>query len=152
MFIRNATIGDYEEIVEMYYELMKVCFPHRKLGAKIFFYEKIRNWFYNKNNELRVVQKDDEIIGFSMCYVDNIEMITEDVLNADMVYIKPKYRKTRAAYLIWDTLVNRAKELGIGMTTLATPEASKVTLKRYNTKIAFIMIEAAKEDIKQYKE
>lgn len=151
MKIRFAHIGDYEEITRMYYELMKVCFPHRKLGPMIFFYDQVKNWFWDRK-DIRVVEKDGKLIAFSLAYVDNINHTTEDVYNADIVYIDPEYRSSRCGYIIWDTLVLAAKEKGIGMTTLATPEASKITLKRYNSKLTFVSIEAAAEDIQKYKE
>lgn len=138
MTLRRADYDDYESIVEMYIDLIKTVYPERKLAPKMFFYAQVYRW-YEEKLHLRVVEKDNEIIAFSLCTFDNVNGVTETFYHADIAYVKPEYQKSRAAYLMYMDICQWAVENDYGLQTAAIPEtgADKIISKRFNSKLRF---------------
>lgn len=110
-------MNDFEEVVNMYYEFIKEVFgAKRKVSPKYFFYKEVMHWVNNKRDILLVV-KGEDICGFSMCYLDSFNNLTEPVYNAECAYVKPEYRKTRAAYILFKNGYNYAKEKNLNLVT-----------------------------------
>jgi len=111
MTIRKATTADYIEIVEMYKQLIQTVYHNMKIKDDIYFYGTVIEW-YKANRDIVVAEKDGVITGFTLAYVEDIAVI-EPYYYGDIAYIKPEFRKTRAAYLLYNNVVNYGKELGL---------------------------------------
>ena len=110
MKLSNFILPDYEEVVNMYYEFTKEVYPTRKTGERYFFYKEVMYWISNRKNVV-IVRKDDIIVGFSMSYIDSGCGLTNETYNGEIAYIKPEYRMTRAAYMLYSNIFERSKEL-----------------------------------------
>ena len=112
MTIRKFEIGDFEEVVSMYEALAKEIYPNRSHGAKYFFYRAVIDWV-SSNKDIVVAEKDGELVGFTLAYLDHCGGITEPVYNGEIAYVKPNARKTRAAYMLYHNVSNFANEQGL---------------------------------------
>lgn len=112
MIIRKFELDDFEEVVGMYQALTAEIYCDRKQGAKYFFYRTVVDWVANGRNII-IADKDGEVVGFTMGYIDPCGGVTETVYNGELAYVKPKYRKTRAAYMLYHNVSNFAKEQGL---------------------------------------
>jgi GNAT superfamily N-acetyltransferase len=109
--LKKFELSDYEELVDMFYEFTKECYPERKIGLKYRFYERVNQWIDNKY-DIILGAKDDKIVGFSMAYIDN-SGLTENVYVGEIAYVKPEFRKGRITYMLYSNVVQYAKELGL---------------------------------------
>lgn len=117
MKLREFNLGDYEEVVNMYYEFtIEVFGDKRKISPKYFFYKSVIEWI-NSNKHIIVVCKDNEICGFSMSYIDECNGLTEPVYNCETCYIKQEFRNTRAAYLLYNNGYSVANDLRLNLLT-----------------------------------
>ena len=109
MILNKFELNDYEEVVDMFYMFMKDVMSNRKLNPKYFYYKEVMEWIRN-GNHIVVAKKDGITTGFSMCRVDNLNHLTEDIYVCDYCYVKEEYRKTRTAYLLYHNSYSFAKE------------------------------------------
>ena len=109
--LRQATLNDFEELVGMYKELIKIVYHNCKLSDDIFFYGAVIEWFRQKK-DIIVAEVDGEVAGFTLAYVENLQII-EPYYFGDIAYVKPKFRKTRVAYLLYNNVVTYGRELGL---------------------------------------
>lgn len=112
MIIRPFFLSDYENVVDMYYDFVKEVFSNRKIGDKYFFSKAVMNWI-NTGKHIMVVEKDNSIIGFSMAYVDEYGGLTEPFYNGEIAYVKPEFRHSKAVYLLYNNVVEVAKEMNL---------------------------------------
>lgn len=116
MELRAFKLDDYEEVVDMLYSFMIEVFSEdRKISPKYFYYRQIQSWINQKKHIVLAVNKDNTIVGFSCCYIDEFDYLTESVYNCEYAYVKPEYRKTRAAYMLYKNGSSTAKELGLNL-------------------------------------
>lgn len=111
MILRPATLSDFQELVMMYKDLIKTIYHNMKLSDDIFFYGTVIEWFKQKK-DIIVAEKDGIIAGFSLAYIENL-LIIEPYYFGDLAYVKPEFRKTKCAYLLYNNVVNYGKELGL---------------------------------------
>ena len=112
MKIRIATIDDYNEIVPMYKELLKIIYSDMKLGKDIFIHGAVQHWF-RSNYDVILCEKDDgTITGFSMAYVQDVGII-EPYYLGDIAYVKPEYRKGRSAHLLYTNVIKYGDNQGL---------------------------------------
>ena len=105
MRLRPATLADHEELVEMFSDLIGTVYKGFRLGQKFFFHRTVIAWF-EKNNNVVICEKDDgTIVGISMGYVDDIGFI-EPYYKGEIAYVKPEYRKTRCAFMLYNNVVD----------------------------------------------
>lgn len=111
--LRTAKLADYEELVAMYKELLKVVYHGMQPGEDIFIYGAVQNW-YQRNSDIVIAYKeeDDTITGFSCSYVEDIGVV-QPYYYGDLLYIKPEFRKGKSAYLLYNNVVNYAKKRGL---------------------------------------
>ena len=142
MKIRKFSIKDYEEVVNMHYEFCKEVYPNRAIGAKYAFYLLIDKWI-TSNCDIVVAYNKDEICGFSMCFVNNMDGLTEPVYQAEIAYIKPQHRKGRAAYLLYNNAYQYAKEQELKIVTLSRTinKVDEMVNKHFNLNKTYIMYE-----------
>lgn len=108
-------LDDYEEVVGMYYCLVKELFgDKREISPKYFFYKQVQNWI-NSGNDIVVSYSDNCVTGFSMCFKEEFFGLTEPYYNCEYCYVKPEYRKTRAAYILYNNAYEYSKELGMNI-------------------------------------
>ena len=101
--LRQATLNDFEELVSMYKELIKIVYHNCKLSDDIFFYGAVIEWFRQKK-DIIVAEVDGKVAGFTLAYVENLQII-EPYYFGDIAYVKPEFRNTRAAYLLYNNVV-----------------------------------------------
>ncbi|WP_373069808.1 N-acetyltransferase family protein [Sulfurimonas sp.] len=111
MNIRQATTADFTELVEMFKDLIKTVYHSNQLKDDIFFHGAVMDWF-RSGKDIVIAEKDDEIAGFTLAYIQDLGYINP-YYYGDIAYIKPHFRKTRAAYLLYNNVVNYAKQLGL---------------------------------------
>ena len=142
IILRKFTLKDYEELVDMYYSFCIEIYSDRKIGYKYSFYKAVDSWIQKKNDIILAVD-GDAIVGFSMCYVDNMDGLTEPVYNADMAYVKEEYRKSRAGYLLFKNGYDYANDIGLKLVSLGRVEngVDKMIEKHFDLKKKYIMFE-----------
>jgi len=111
MTLRKATLEDFTELVLMYKDLIKTVYHNMKLSDDIFFYGAVIEWF-KLNKDIIIAEHEGNIAGFTLAYVENLQIV-EPYYFGDIAYVKPEYRKTRCAYLLYNNVVNFGKELGL---------------------------------------
>lgn len=130
MVIREYKPSDFEEVVQMYYNMCIEAYPHRQFKEKQYFYNNVMRWL-SYNYDIMIVEKNNDIVGFSLCYYDSLGGIVEDFYNMECVYIKEQYRKSRALYLIVMTAINYCDKMGLILSGNASDvtESSKISSK-----------------------
>jgi len=131
---------DIPVLVDMYQDLLTHAYPDRELASKLTLYKIVLSWF-NDDDRIRVVIKDNMIVGFSLARFENAGGATEMVINADITYIYAPFRKTKAAFLLYNDLVDYAKRCNLIIMSTSTPESAPIVEKRWNTKTTFHHIE-----------
>ena len=128
--IRAFKDTDFEEVVDMYYKLVHDVYPHRTFKAKAYFYKNVLNWI-EWNYDIIITEDNGVVSGFAMCYVDSMGGICEDYYEGECIYVKPKYRKGRSAYLMYHTNMNYAEKMGYILSTSASDvtESSHISAK-----------------------
>ena len=128
--IRRYEDKDFEEVVQMYSDLIHTLYPNHTIKPIQYFYSNVLNWI-NWNYDIIITYNEEAITGFSMCYVDSMGGIVEDYYQGEIIYIKPEYRKSRSAYLIYYTNMNYADSQGMILATNAadTTESSHISAK-----------------------
>ena len=142
MTLHNMLLPDYEEVVDMYYDFTKEVYPERTVGERYFFYKEVESWINNRRDVV-IVKKDDTIVGFSLSYVDQNSGLTSPIYNGVIAYVKPEYRKTRAAYLLYKNVSERANDLELTLMAngLVTNGVSNMVKKHFDCKEMFINFE-----------
>ena len=142
MTLRKMELDDYEDVVDMYYNFTKEVYLDRKIGKRYFFYKEVMSWI-NNSRDVILVEKDDIIVGFSLSYIDLNGGMTEKIYNGVIAYVKPEYRKTRAAYLLYKNVSDYAKEqeLTLMANGLATNGVSDMIKKHFDCKEMFVNFE-----------
>jgi L-amino acid N-acyltransferase YncA len=151
MKLRKAEYGDYEAIVDMYVDLIDNVYPERRKAPKMKFYSQVLQWFTDKEH-IRVVEKDGEVIAFALCIFDNARGVTETVYHAEIAYVKPKFQKSKAVYLLYNDIVNWAIENDFVLQTSSIPEngVAKIIEKRFNSQLRFQTYSQRPEVVKQW--
>jgi hypothetical protein len=112
MRIRVATLDDFEDVTKMYKELIKTVYKGFEIKEDIFFYATVTGW-YDRQYSIMVSEKDDgTLTGFSMCHIEDIKFI-EPYIKGELAYVKPEYRKGRSAYLLYNNIVELAKNMNL---------------------------------------
>ena len=140
--LRRMLLPDFEEVVDMYYNFTSDVYPERSIGERYFFYKEVMSWINNKRDVI-IVEKDGTIVGFSLSYVDYNNGLTNPFYNGVIAYVKPEYRKTRAAYLLYKNMSDYAHENGLTVTAngLVTNGVSKMIGKHFECKEMFVNFE-----------
>ena len=142
MTLHKFTFDDYEDVVDMYYNFTKDVYPDRKIGYRYFFYKEVMKWV-NLSNHIIVAKKGDIAVGFSLSYVDENAGLTNTIYNGVIAYVKPEYRKTKAAYMLYKNVSSKAKEIGLTLMAngLVTNGVSDMIEKHFDCKRMFINYE-----------
>lgn len=97
----------YEDLVSMFQDFTTEIYgSNRRIGSKYFFYKAVNKWIEDKKDIILCINSNYDIIGFTVSYIDNNGGLTEEVYFGDICYVKPKYRKTRASYLLYKNVVS----------------------------------------------
>ena len=142
MTLSRMMLPDFEEVVDMYYNFTKEVYPERTVGERYFFYKEVMSWINNRRDVI-LVKKDATIVGFSMAYVDDNSGLTNPVYNGVIAYVKPDYRKTRAAYMLYKNVSDFADEQGLTLMAngLVTNGVSEMIGKHFDCKEMFMNFE-----------
>lgn len=146
MKLREFTLNDYEELVDMFYNLNTEFYgSFRAIGAKYYYYKAVMRWIAN-NKHIVICEHNEEIVGFTLSYIDEYDGLTEKVYNGEIAYIKPKYRNTRAAYLLYNNVASVAKELNLNLSSNSRVEngVDKMIEKHFTTNKVFSNYERIK--------
>jgi len=119
MKIRVATLDDYEELVDMYENMIREVYRGLKIREKIFFYGTVSKWF-ESGCSIVISEKDDKTItGFTLVKVEDI-MIVEAYLKAELMFVKPEYRGGRSAHLLVNNILKLGKESNLPIIAAAS--------------------------------
>lgn len=138
--IIKAPLSAYEEIVDMYVDLIDITYPKRVKKEKFFYYRNVYNWFVG-NSDIYVTVKDRVITGFLLMTIDDVDGVTEKVLNAEIVYVKPEYRNGKSSYLLYNKVIELATINGMATTTTANDTSADILKDRFNTEVLFHKVE-----------
>ena len=130
MVIREYKPTDFEEVVDMYYNMCLEVYPHRQFKSKQYFYRNVIRWL-DFNYDIMVTELDGIITGFILCYVDSMGGIVDDYYQIECVYVKKKFRKGRSLFLMVNTAIEYANQKGYILSGKASEitESSKISSK-----------------------
>ena len=130
MVIRTYKPTDFKEVVNMYYELTKEVYSHRKIAHIDNFYKAVNEWI-DCNYDIIIIEKDGIVAGFGVAYIDSMGGLLENYYLLDNVYIKPEYRKTRSLYFIVQYCLHYAQSQGYVLAGNASDitESSRISAK-----------------------
>lgn len=140
MQLRQFNLNDFEEVVNMYYCFISEVFGrNRKISPKYFYYKKIMQDINDGKHIVLAMNNIGVIVGFSICYKDVFDNLTEPVYNCETCYVKPEYRNTRASYLLFNNGSQVAKDLGLNLITNGRIEngTSKMIEKHFSLNAEF---------------
>lgn len=140
--LRKFSLGDYEDVVDMFYEFCKEVYNNRKIGYKYAYYMIISDWIKNKC-DIIVAEDEGKIIGFTMSRIDNMNGLTEPIYNGEYAFVYKEYRKTRAAYLLYKNVVDYAKQIGLKLVSNGRVEngVSDMIQKHFGVEPQYIIFE-----------
>jgi phage regulator Rha-like protein len=147
MEIRRFTLDDYEDVVGMHYDFIKEVFSDRVISPKYFFYKEVGSWI-NDSKNIIVAYKGKTIVGYTLAYVDQFNGLTSPVYNAEIAYIKPEYRNSKAAYLLFKNTSDYAKEQNMTLITNGRIEngTASIMKKHFNLKEKLISFEGVENE------
>ena len=143
MRLRKFTIKDYEVLVDMFYNFTCEIYSNRAIGTKYAFYKLVDSWIEKKHDIVFAVNNSEDIVGFTVAYIDHNNGITEPVYLGDIAYVKPEYRKTRASYMLYKNVYEYSKELNMKIVSNSRIEngIDKMVQKHFNAIPKYIMME-----------
>ena len=147
MTLDKFTLDDYEEVVDMFYELNKEFYRDiRTISPKYFYHKAVISWIADKKHIILCRDKNGITVGFTMSYIDEVCGLTETIYNGELAYVKPKYRNTRAAYLLYNNVSSVAKELKLNLSSNSRVEngVDKMIEKHFTTNKIFSNYERIK--------
>lgn len=139
---RFARYDDYIDVVDMYYKLIKSVYHDRKIAPMMYFFKQVYDWFHSKNCHIRVYERNDEVIAFSLACLESVNGLTETVYNAEITWIEPEHRKSGVAYSMYNDVYNYGVENGYKLTTSVIPEAESNISKRWDSKKIFTIYQS----------
>jgi hypothetical protein len=113
--IEGFSLKYYEQLVDMFYAFTIECNPTRYIGLRYRFHQTVMEWI-DKEHDIVLVMKDDTVVGFSLCFLDN-RGLTEPVYIAELCYVVPDHRNSKASYLLYNNVVKLAQENNITIET-----------------------------------
>lgn len=118
MTTRRAVIEEYEQVVDMFVTLINDVYPQRIKRERIFFYKSVLNWVNSGCDIMVAVADGGELAGFSLCYIKD-EGIYDPYYYGDIAYVKPSFRNSKAAYLLYKSGSDMAQELHLPLVAKA---------------------------------
>lgn len=112
MIIREMQPQDFDTVVDMYEAMCKEVYPHRTFNSREAFENNVAFWV-KLNFDILVTVHKDEVVGFMMCFYDDMGGIVEPFYKFECAYIKPEYRNSRAVILMRNTMLSYADREGI---------------------------------------
>lgn len=109
MKLRLAEPKDYLELVDMYKKLIIITYDQFKIMEDIYFHGTVQSWFSDKKDIVIAEADNGEIAGFSLSYIEDLAVV-EKYYHGDLMYIHKKYRKGRAAYLLYHNMLKYAED------------------------------------------
>lgn len=148
MILSKFTLDDYEDVVDMFYMFINDVFNNRKINAKYFFYKEVEYWIKNGYHIILAKNRDGINVGFTMCRIDNLSNLTEDVYVCDYCYVKEDYRNTRASYMLYKNGYNYAIEnnLQLVVSGRINNGVSNMIEKHFNLKEKFKLYEGVNNE------
>lgn len=122
MKLRSCLIHEQITVAAMYREMIKEVYPTRKIGDPEAFAAKALEWFTDPQMEIYVTDTDGVISGFSASCVDRCEGLTSPIYNVMAVYVKPKFRNSKSAYMLYNMASMRAFYLKLPLYGIAFGE------------------------------
>lgn len=110
--IRPAEVKDYEELVAMYIDLIETIYSGFEIKESAYFHRVVIRWYEQQKDIVICETEDGEIAGFTLGYIEDIGIV-EPYYNGDIAYVKPKFRKTKVAYMLYHNVVKWAKSRGL---------------------------------------
>ena len=112
MKLRPGKLADYNEIVDMFKDLIVTVYDGFEIGEDIFFHGTVQGWYKDNKDIVVCVNDSGEITGFSLGYVEDIGIV-KPYYFGDVAYVKPKFRKGRSSYLLYNNVVEYSENLGL---------------------------------------
>jgi len=102
--IRTYEYTDFDEVVEMYQDLIKTCYPSHKSGTVSHFKRVVLSWLDN-GYDIFIAEEKGIIKGFSVSFVEPKSVI-EAYYRVSLIYVKKKFRMTKISYLLYANVLN----------------------------------------------
>ena len=150
MSIRQIDINTSEDVIKeitlMYMSLIKIVYPDRIHSAETVYKGIVLRWLVQQQR-VSIIEKENEIIGFSVIGWHNVGGATDWYLDAEISFVKEEYRKSRAAYIMYKDGIDYAISEGLGIMSTSNPDSSPIIQKRYNSKHLFNHFEISTQSI-----
>lgn len=99
----------------MYKDLINICYPFSKKGTDSDFRGVVTDW-QNHNKQIFIVEREGKILGFSLSYIVSCAVLAP-YYRAELIYIKPEHRHTKASFLLYANLLQIANSLKLDIHT-----------------------------------
>ncbi|MDR1976520.1 MAG: GNAT family N-acetyltransferase [Campylobacteraceae bacterium] len=109
--------GVYNEVAVMFRDLIKEILPTIASDSGADYGSEVTDWYEKSKDIYLVIADNEDIAGFYMGAV--YKGFCKPHYVAEHCYVKPRYRNTKAAYLLYNKGAQRAKELGLTLITNA---------------------------------
>ena len=119
MELRKARTQDYVEVTKMFIDFLTESYPDRSVTSEISCYKLVMSWF-EQNSDIVLAIKDSTIIGFTLAYIDTNGGTLSAVYRAEIAYVKPEFRYTRAAYLLMINVIKLAQTHNLSVVSKGT--------------------------------
>jgi len=145
MKIRKAVGTDIPELAKMHYDLLHNAYPTRMIAPIEYIYQAVTDWIL-KDEFIRVTY-DTEITGFILVRPESAGGLTETILNAEITYVKPQYRNTKAAFTLMYAGFEFAKECNLGICSTNNSQSADIVEKRFGAVKSFTHFETPRDYI-----
>lgn len=110
MIVRPYLENDFNEVAMMYRDLIGTVYHNYKLGAPLTFEKAVRFWIEEEHDIHVAVEPSGELCGFTLSFIER-SFIIQDLYRVDQLFIKPKFRNSRAALLLYANMIEISKIL-----------------------------------------
>ena len=107
MKLRAGKLTDYEELVDMFKDLIVTVYDGFEIGEDIFMHGTVQQWFKDQKDIVICETEEGEITGFTLGYIEDIGIV-HPYYFGDLAYVKPEFRSGRSAYMLYNNLVEYA--------------------------------------------
>ncbi len=109
MKLRTFELKDLDEVTKMFIALIDIIYPKHQKGEYNQFLQTVKSWIISKKDIFIVETDEGEIAAFSLSYIEEYKFI-QPFYYGDSLYVKKRYRKSKASYLLYANILQIAEE------------------------------------------
>ena len=111
---RLRTKEEFFQVAKMYHEAVKEVYYFEEPADPVVLGKWLKEQLESPDFDLFVaIGGDGEVAGFGFGYVTQFEVLKNPVYFVEMVYVKPEYRRSNAAFLLMNALSKQSEKSGL---------------------------------------